>query len=330
MAGDVNCGFFKTTHSGRLNSINQAQWALPALFMVVLLFSSERLSAAEPTTSPAFAPPVPPTAKPNVTMPTPEQDRAALIRAIQKRMPAVPVSEWSQGGATFAPGVTVMALGGSNATNINDILAIGKKQWDKKFKNGKSFADCFANGGRRAATTYPQFDAKTGKLVTLEGAINQCLHRHAEPTLEATDAPGLFIMGTLSAYLRSLSVGQKLDVRIAPGSSTSMPREHYNAGRQWFTRRIGERDLACVSCHVLQAGTVVDGAGIAPAIGLVLAWPRIEPGGGIRQLQQQFQLCMARVGAEPLPLYSQPFNDLEYFLSAMSTGLPLRPSIATR
>ncbi len=304
---------------------------MPALLIVILFFSLAATIAYAQTLSPTTAQSKPPAASATTTpTPTPEQDRASLIRAIQKRMPGVPVNEWSQGGAIFTPGVAVMPLGGANATNINDILAIGKKQWGKKFRNGKTFADCFPNGQRRAATSHPQFDISSGQIVTLEWAIRQCLERHGEPALDVSDATGALVMGALSAYLRSFSVGQKLDIRIPGGHEKTMAREHYNAGRQWFARRIGERDLACVSCHVLQAGNSIDGIGIAPAIGLVLAWPRIEPGGGIRQLQQQFQLCMNRVGAEPLPLYSQPYNDLEYFLSAISTGLTLRPSIPTR
>ncbi len=259
--------------------------------------------------------------------PTPEQDRASLVAAIQKRLPGVPVDEWSQGGASFTPGVAVTPLGGAHATNVNDILAIGKKQFNRKFKNGKSMAVCFPNGGRRAAVNYPQFDAVAGRVVTLEMAINQCLPQQGEAPIGVGET---LKMGALSAYIRSLSVGQKLNVRVPAVAGENSARDRYLAGRGWFTRRIGEQDLACASCHVLQAGKIVDGVGISPAVGQVLAWPRVEPGGGVRSLQHQFQRCMARVGAEPLPLHSAPFNDLEYFLSAISNGLTIRPAISTQ
>ncbi len=259
--------------------------------------------------------------------PTPEQDRVSLIAAIQKRFQGVPVNEWSQGGATFTPGVAVTPLGGAHATNVNDVLAIGKKQFERKFKNGKTMAACFANGGRRVATGYPQFDARAGRIVTLEMAINQCLVANGETSIGVNES---LRMGALSAHIRSLSIGQKLNVTVTTAGGENTARERYNTGRGWFTRRIGEQDLACASCHVLQAGGIIDGAGISPAVGQVLAWPRIEPGGGVRSLQHQFQRCMLRVGAEPLPLYSAPFNDLEFFLSAVSNGLTIRPAITTQ
>ncbi len=259
----------------------------------------------------------------HTTAPTPEQDRASLIATLQKKFPGVPIEEWSLGGAVFTPGTSVIPLSANNATNTNDILAIGKKQWDRKFKDGKTFSNCFANGGKRIAATYPQFDTKTKDIITLERAINQCLALHGEATIADKDT---FSMGALTAYLHSLAVGQRLTVRVASAAA----RDRYDAGRRWFTRRLGERDLACASCHVLQAGQIVDGAGLSAAVGQVLAWPRVEPGGQIRSLHQQFQRCMKRVGAEPFAVNSDEFVNLEYFLSTISNGLPLRAILTTQ
>ena len=41
----------------------------------------------------------------------------------------------------------------------------------KPFKNGKSYADCFPNGGIGIRQNYPYFDEKEGKVVTLELAL---------------------------------------------------------------------------------------------------------------------------------------------------------------
>jgi L-cysteine S-thiosulfotransferase len=257
------------------------------------------------------------------TGPTPELDRRHLISLLQKRFPALPVEEWSQGSAAISPTLAVTPLGGANATNVNDILAIGQKQWARKFKNGKTFADCFPSQGRRAALTYPQFDETTGMVVSIEMALQRCLSNNNEPMIDAADALSL---GALSAHFRSLSVGQKLAVRVA----TPAARVRYQVGRDWFSRRLGEKDLACASCHVLLAGQIVDGVALSPAVGQVLAWPRVEPGGNVRRLHEQFQHCMTRVGAAPLPINAPQYNDLEYFLSAISNGLTLRPPIPTR
>jgi sulfur-oxidizing protein SoxA len=250
-----------------------------------------------------------------------DRDRAALVAILQKKFPGVPPDDWSLGSTTFTPGLAVIPLGGANATNVNDILAIGRKAWERKFRDGKSLASCFPNGGQRAATNYPQVDGKSGALSTLEDAINACLVLHGEAPF-ALDSS--LTMGATSAYLRSLSIGQKLNVRVASPPAT----EHYLSGRRWFTRRIGEADLACASCHVLQAGQTREESGkqvgLAAAVGQPMAWPRIEPGGGVRLLQQQFQRCMDRVGAVPFELGSDPFKQIEYFLGAVSNGLTIR------
>jgi len=255
--------------------------------------------------------------------PTPEQDRRHLVNLLQKRFPALPVEEWSQGSAAISPTLSVTPLGGENATNVNDILAIGQKRWSRKFKNGRSFADCFPNQGRRAAIHYPQFDETAGMVVTLEMALQRCLSDNNEMMMDAADA---FSLGALAAYFRSLSVGQKLAVRVVAPAA----RAQYQLGRDWFSRRLGEKNLACASCHVLQAGQVVDGVALSPAVGQVLAWPRVEPGGNVRRLHDQFQFCMKRVGAAPFAVNAPQFNDLEYFLSSISNGLTLRPPIPTR
>ncbi len=274
--------------------------------------------------------------------PTPEQDRTALTSALQKRFPALAIDDWSLGSAAFSPGVAVIPLGGANATNVNDILAIGKKAWERPFgrlgspanpggaanpASNKSLASCFPNGGRRVAANYPQWDPQLGRVVTLEDAINACRVLHGEVPYRLDDG---LTMGAVSAYLRSLSVGQKLNVRVPPGPA----RAAYASGRGWFSKRMGEKDLACASCHVLQAGQFWDDPdapggkrGLSPAVGQVLAWPRVEAGGRVRSLHQQFQRCMTRTGAEPFPAGSHVFAEIEYFLASASSGLTIRGAI---
>jgi len=301
-------------------------WCAPAAAQT----APPRPAAAQQTTSPrpAAAQTTSPRPAPAVNaVATAERDRTSLIAALQKRFPGIPVDEWSHGGASFAPGISVTPLGGDNATNVNDILAIGKKAWERKFRNGKSLAACFPNGGQRVAATYPQVNAKTNAVVTLEMAINACLQLHGEPLFALDDS---LSMGAVSGHLRSLSIGQKLNVRVSGAPALTQ----YAAGRSWFSRRIGDQDLACASCHVLQAGQVrVENGrsvGLSAAVGQVLAWPRVEPGGKVRMLHHQFQRCMDRTGAAPFELGSTEFGQLEYFLAAISSGLTLRAPITTR
>lgn len=262
---------------------------------------------------------------------TAEQDRQSLIRALQTRLPGTQPGDWVLGGDGLAPSVggNVQAIpfNADNATNSADILAIGKKYWERKFKDGKSLANCFPNGGKRVAATYPQFDVKAKLVVTLDMAINRCLQMHLEAEI---DLNNVLVFGPLSAYARSLSDGQRLVIRV----STPAAKEKYDSGKALFTRRIGQQNLACASCHVLQAGKifgVAEGGGthakptaLSPAIGQATSWPRLEPGGSVRSLQRQYQYCMRKAGAEPFELGSEELNDLEYFHTFLSNGLAIR------
>ncbi len=247
---------------------------------------------------------------------TPDQQRQSLVQALQKRIPGTNPADWVL-GANPAVVVEAIPLNADNATNSADILAIGKKAWDRKFKNGKSLAICFPNAGKRVAATYPQFDAKARQVVTVEMAINKCLVLHGEPEIAA---PNANLMGPLSAYFKSLSDGQRLTVRVG----SVQAREKYDAGLMMFQRRIGQQDVACASCHVQNAGNIYQKQGLSAVIGQAVTWPRLQPGGRVIGLQAQFQRCMQRSGAEPFAVGSEELNNLEYFHAFMSNGLTMR------
>lgn len=251
------------------------------------------------------------------TASTPEQQRQTLIQALQKRFPGTNPNDWVLGAESPAVGVQAIPLTADNATNSADILAIGKKTWDRKFKDGKSFANCFPNAGKRVAATYPQFETKTREVVTVEMALNRCLTLHGEAEIESTNTA---VMGPLSAHFRSLSDGQRLNVRVG----TAQAREKFDSGRTLFQRRIGQLDYACASCHVQHAGSTFGQQGLSAVVGQAVTWPRLQPGGQVLRLQTQFQRCMQRSGAEPFALGSEELNNLEYFHAFVSNGLATR------
>ena len=251
------------------------------------------------------------------TVETPEQQRLALIHALQKRLPGSSPNDWVLGADNPSSPVQAIPLTADNSTNTADILAIGKKAWDRKFKDGKSFANCFPNAGKRVAATYPQFEPKARQVVTVDMAINRCLVLHGEAEIEMSNAA---LMGPLSAYFKSLSDGQRLNVRVG----SVQAREKFDAGRALFQRRIGQQDFACASCHVLNAGKTYGPQGLSAAVGQAVTWPRLQPGGNVLRLQVQFQRCMQRTGAEPFVLGSEELNNLEYYHAFISNGLTTR------
>ncbi len=263
--------------------------------------------------------------------PTPEQERQELVKVLQARLPGSQPKDWALVADALVPvaggNVRAIPFNADNATNSADILAIGKKFWDRKFKDGKSLANCFPNGGKRVAATYPQFDAKSKLAITLEMSLNRCLQLHHEAEIELQNSS---VMGPLSAYARSLSDGQRIALRVGMPAA----RDKLDSGKALFSRRIGQHNFACASCHVLNAGSlfaVSESTGqpstlavLSPAIGQATTWPRLVPGGNVRTLQMQYQKCMKRSGAEPFDLGSEELNNLEYYHTFLSNGMPIR------
>jgi len=195
----------------------------------------------------------------------------------------------------------------------------GKALWVRKFKDGKSLASCYPNGGRRVAASYPLYDSRLKRVVTLEMSINQCLKVHREPLLEATDPQ---TMGVLTAYLRSLSEGRKVAVRVPAAAEA-----RFEQGRRLYFTRFGQRNFACASCHVQTAGRIYAEQPLSGAVGQATRWPFIR-GNQAFTLQAQIRDCLDRMGAAPFGVGSDEMNDLEYFLTYLSLGQPLKPNTA--
>ena len=249
-----------------------------------------------------------------------EQERQNLIRFLQQKFPGTTPNDWALGaeGLAAARGAAplVIPFDADNATNSADILAIGKKTWERKFKDGKTLANCFPNGGKRVANTYPQYDSKNKQVVTLEMALNRCLQLHSEAPIDTSD---IRVIGPLVAYFRSLAEGQKMAVRVNGAGAM----DKFSAGKALFQRRIGQQNFACASCHVRNAGETFRNVMLSPVVGQAATWPRLAPGGAVRTLQSQFRLCMKRSGAEPFVPGSEELNDLEYYHTYLSNGMSI-------
>jgi L-cysteine S-thiosulfotransferase len=245
----------------------------------------------------------------------PDAIRAELTARLQKQLPETTLSDYALGSAAFDPELRdhVRENAGANA----DVIAAGKAAWNAKFKNGRSLAGCFPNGGRRIAAVYPQYDPRLKRVITLEMAINQCLKSHNQPLLEPGDAA---TMGPVVAYLRSLAVGQKIAVRVPSGAEGG-----FELGRRLYFSRLGQRNFACASCHVQGAGKRYGDVAISPTIGQATHWPTIRDGKPV-SLQARMRECLEFMGAAPFPAGSEELNQLEYFITYLSNGLPVAAS----
>ena len=245
-----------------------------------------------------------------------EDVRKQLAARLREQIPALPLSDYALGSAAFDADARAAAEGNSPAPAAAGIVETGKKIWTRKFRNGKSLGTCFPNGGRRIAASYPQFDQRLKRVVTLEAAINLCLKTHNEALLDPADPD---TMGATLAYLRSLSDGQKVAVRVPAG----LAEERFEQGRRLYYTRMGQRNFACASCHLQGAGKRFAGEPLSPAIGQATHWPVIR-GDRAVTMQARMRECLELMGAAPFAMGSDELSHIEYFLAYLSNDLPLR------
>ena len=236
-----------------------------------------------------------------------------IAARLQSQLPGVPVSEYALGAAAFDSELREQLQ--QNAAAGVPVAEAGKKVWNAKFKDGRTLSGCFPNGGKHVAATYPQYDSKLKRVITLEMAINQCLKAHGEAVYEPADPE---TMGVVTAYLRSLADGRKLDVRVPAAAQV-----RFEQGRRLYFTRIGQRNFACASCHVQSAGKHFGDETLSAPVGQATHWPLIRDGKAIT-LQARVRECLERMGAAAFPAGSEELNDIEYFLTYLSNGQALK------
>lgn len=242
----------------------------------------------------------------------PEGARAEIAARLQAAWPGMALADFALGAAAFD--AQLKAEAASHAEDGAAALREGKAIFERRFRNGRSLAACFPNGGRRVAAAYPLYDSKLKRVITLETAINQCLKSHNEPLLDPLEAP----MARVTAWLRSLANGQKVAVRVPPAAE-----ERFEQGRRLYFSRLGQRNFACASCHVQGAGRRFGEVALSAALGQAAHWPVIR-GGEAVTMQARMRECLDLMGAAPFPAGSDELNHLEYFLAYLSNGLPLK------
>jgi sulfur-oxidizing protein SoxA len=196
-------------------------------------------------------------------------------------------------------------------------LEAGKEMFAKPFRNGKTYADCFANGGIGVRQTYPVFDEKEGKVITLELALNRCRQANGE-------APYSYLkdeMASLTAYMAFTSRGKPMDIKIPDDPRA---REAFQEGKRYFYTRRGQLNFSCATCHVQSPGERIRAEVLAPALGILNAMPIYRSEwSGMGTISRRFTSCNSQIRGVPLEPQSDEYRNLEYYLSYVSNGLPI-------
>ncbi len=255
-----------------------------------------------------------------VTMASPEQDRLDTIKYFQTKYPNVKIEDYVYGSLAFDQDTMDQYNAIMEFPPFESEVEKGKKMWDTPFKNGKTYASCMPNGGKNIAGNYPYFDDKAGKVVTFQDALNACRVANGEQAYNNGD---MKTMGLLQAYARTLSDGMLSNVKVEGAGALAA----YDDGKKTFYSRKGQLNFACATCHVQNAGTRLRSELISPVIGHTVHWPVFRAGDNLFTIHRRYVGCVKSVRGISPKEGDVSWNNLEYFHSYMSNGLPLKASV---
>lgn len=264
---------------------------------------------------------------------TPEATLKAIQKHFSEIIPEVKGDAFIDGALNFSKGAKEYYQTWQDRMNDNfdqpaefaKAMAGGKKLWETPFKNGKTFASCFPNGGKNVAGSYPKLD-QYNIVITFERALNDCLESNGEKVL---DYANMDTMGALSIHARKLSDGSRMNIVV----KTDAEKRAFQRGKDIFYGRFGTSEQACAHCHVQQASKNVRSEQLSPVIGQSAHFPVFRPNRatgdlGVITLQQRYFGCQRNTGvASPIKQGSVESNELEYFHSYISNGMPLSSGI---
>jgi sulfur-oxidizing protein SoxA len=189
------------------------------------------------------------------------------------------------------------------------------ERWNRPLKSGKTLASCFPEGAAGAAMPYPRFDTHQQRVVTFEEALNQCLRDNQEQPLPLGDKT----LGLLSIQGKMLFNGRPVKVVVESAAAKAA----WEAGRHYYYQPRGSNQRSCASCHVQSVGMEMGGNPVSPLIGQGTHWPLFRNGGTLLlTMQQRFQQCNRGLGDAAPALGSETYNNLEFYITSLSNGLP--------
>ena len=167
---------------------------------------------------------------------------------------------------------------------------------------------------RSVAARYPQFDEEPGSLVNLEARINEMLTAYMDAPALPQESDELL---SLTAFVTYQSRGIPIGVDISGEAE-----RFWLEGREFYTQRRGQLNLACNQCHDDLAGFNLRGDRISQ--GHVNGFPVYRlMWNSMGSRHRMFRWCNWAVRAEPYELGSREYLSLELYLAWRSNGLPI-------
>ena len=197
----------------------------------------------------------------------------------------------------------------------------GRALFETPSATSPACASCHSDGLKGVAATYPAIDKATGRLLNLEGRINQCRTDHQDLQVLAYESDDLL---ALTTYVANASKGVPQNVEISERTAPYLEQ-----GRDYFLTRRGQFNLSCQQCHTESWGKQLRGDTISQGHSNGFPAYRFE-WQSIGSLQRRLRDCNTGVRAEPLPYGDETYIALELYLAARGDGLEVEAPAVRR
>jgi L-cysteine S-thiosulfotransferase len=253
---------------------------------------------------------------PLVSQASPEDDLKAFRGYFMERFPSVPLEEFANGVYSIDSASREQWEAIEEFPPYEIAVDEGESMFNTPFKNGKTYASCFRNGGIGVRSDHPYFDNEKGRVVTLVAAINNCRTTNGERPLKLKKGK----IAAISAYMAYTTRGQTIDIKIPHDQRA---RDAYEDGKRFYYARRGQLNMSCAHCHVDHSGNKIRADLLSPALGHLSHFPVYRSKwGGLGTVHRRFAGCNKQVRALPFKAQSKQYSNMEYFLTYMSNGIP--------
>jgi sulfur-oxidizing protein SoxA len=222
-------------------------------------------------------------------------------------------------------------VAGVDFSSADAYIDAGSAAFGEAGRNGRSCASCHSRQATEsvdlgaAASRYPRFDEKLGRVVGLEEQVNNCRDRR----MASEPLPlGSRSMNLLAGYVKYIGRGNA--IRIDTGAAGS---EAFKRGSASFRRKAGQLNFSCADCHEVSSGEWLRGQRLQKLDQTAAEWPKhyiALHDLGLINLRQRILHCQIVNRTHPLPLHSQEYLDLEYYLTRLGNGSAMLAPTMTR
>ena len=248
----------------------------------------------------------------------PQADFKAFRDYFTKRFPKVPLNDFVNGPYSMDAGLRKQWIEIDAFPPYQFALDKGKQMFETPFPNGKTYADCFPNKGIGIRQNYPYFDAKSGEVITLDVALNQCRQQNGAAAARLHQgrhggAHGLYGLHVARQTVRHQDPERSARTRRLPeGRGIFL---HPARPAQLLLRELPRAER--------RATTSAPKCWL-PRSALVAALPIYRSEwGGMGTTSRRLTSCNSQVRGVPLKPEDELYRDVEYYLSYMSNGLPI-------